>query len=812
MSSREANGATPSVASSKSTKRPDAPGAPPSKPPTGNKPKKPDHDASSAVTSSSAGHVSIRGEQSVIEETLMATHSLILHQRDESEIEQANLWEAERLRKAHELENDLLIEQQKAAAIEVMERAETKKMHLRMCAALKAHQRTIHQLERAQQLAVAAREKQDFLRQGFQKKMQHRLERQEREQKNLLQSQKRMQRNLLALQKLENMNLDAEQQKQMQEEQKLGARHLAELQKKEAEQLREVEALQGKAMSTNFEFELKCAWQEEVMEAQHVSAIIQLELQQTAELEAAKENARASRSLLKAAQLHNMQDVQAKQLRKKQKRAADSLRRSQARKAQLRRKAFEIGQEVHMYDVLVAAGTNSSATGSMSRSSRNKTSQGTGSSADGSSANSGDSGDSGDAVEDEEAKEDAAAAKNKDAQDRNVTDNLLQADKDDLSAIVLKNEQSVEDLRASQQSAMAKLGQLHKQEKSRLRQEWGDTAQAIKDREEAEFKALKLQHAQEKEATMQAHAQEREAMLRAFHLDKQMEKMRQEDAGNRAKGEFLQYVCHELRNPLTAVFGLCNFMLSDDSELSFDNVELLLSQARVMNCIVDDVLDLNKVQEGKLKFEEVPFDLPHLLGIIVDEMRMFRVAADKHVTIALKVDEHLPRFLKSDPSRLRQVTTNLLSNAVKFCTADGLATLLVKVKPSAPQSPGRAVESVDVYFEVTDNGIGVKPDELPQLFKPFSQLRASHHREYGGSGLGLSICKGLVESMGGKIDAKPLPKGACFWFYLPMKIATEAEQQVLVMPRRAPQDTSSVAAESSESAESESTQSDPDVE
>jgi len=732
------------------------------------------------------GHFSTaRGEQDLIEESLTATHELILHQRDESQIEQANLWEAEALRKAHDLEHDLLVDQQQKAAMERKERASTKNMHLRMCAALKAHQRTIHQLERAQELAAHARDKQDYLRQTFQKKMVHRSERQVQEQKNLVQSQKRMQRNLIALQKLENMNVDPERLQELVQVQKLGAQHLQELQKKDAEQLREVEALQAKSMGSNFEFELKCAWQEEVLDAAHISAAIHLELSQTQELEMAKEAARNSRNLLKASQLKLLQELQAKQLKAKQTTAAESLIRGQGRKSSSRRKAFELGQEAHMYDVL-AATTGSNVTGSHTQSQK-ASSRGAGIENAGSCASGSVVDAAGDAGNDEQTKKDVVDAQSKDTQDANYSEELKVMDREELEQVVRKNEQAVEDLREQQAADRIRMAQAQKKEKQALKAQWREAALQIKDREEAEFKSLKRQHAQDKEHAVAAQVQERESMLKALRIDTQMEKLRQEDAGNRAKGEFLQYVCHELRNPLTAVFGLCNFMLSDEDELSVDNVELLLSQARVMNCIVDDVLDLNTIQQGKLSFELVPFNLRALFSIICDEMRMFRTATEKHVKIMLNFGDEVPEYVISDPTRLRQVITNFLSNAVKFCQQDGTTKVSVFKSTAAPPAPpGSGEKELPPFYtvEVSDDGIGITAADVPNLFKPFSQLLTSTHREYGGSGLGLSISKGLIESMGGSIGAKPLPKGACFWFTLPFASPTSDQVQVLMQPRR----------------------------
>ncbi len=216
---------------------------------------------------------------------------------------------------------------------------------------------------------------------------------------------------------------------------------------------------------------------------------------------------------------------------------------------------------------------------------------------------------------------------------------------------------------------------------------------------------------------------------------------------------------HELRTPLNAIIGTTH-LLAQDHEDWQDNehFKVLKNSSEHMLQLVNAVLDFSKLDEGKLEFVREPFDL---LPILQEAAGSFTtIIQQKNIRLLLQIDP-LPEGIKpiGDAMRLKQVLLNLLSNAVKF-TATGSVTLQVRVE--------RSTESGAVlYFAVTDTGIGIPPDKLHLIFESFTQADAETTRKYGGSGLGLSICRELVKKMGGDLQVTSEPrKGSCFFFTL----------------------------------------------
>ena len=223
-----------------------------------------------------------------------------------------------------------------------------------------------------------------------------------------------------------------------------------------------------------------------------------------------------------------------------------------------------------------------------------------------------------------------------------------------------------------------------------------------------------------------------------------------------AKSDFLAMMSHEMRTPLNGIIGMTAVLLSRHlSEQDRDCVETIRHSGEVLMAVIDDVLDLSKIEAGRLQLESVELDVA---GVIEEAMQVVRTAAArKPLKLVTSVDRDVPKTVRGDGVRLRQILLNLLSNAIKFTPA-GKIELRASVKPAG-------YSGYELFFSVIDEGIGISEAQQRNLFQPFSQAAGHISRQFGGTGLGLTICKMLVELMGGKIGVTSrLGQGSCFWF------------------------------------------------
>jgi signal transduction histidine kinase/ActR/RegA family two-component response regulator len=259
-----------------------------------------------------------------------------------------------------------------------------------------------------------------------------------------------------------------------------------------------------------------------------------------------------------------------------------------------------------------------------------------------------------------------------------------------------------------------------------------------------------------------------------INLEKAIEKA---EKSTQAKSEFLSTMSHEIRTPLNAVIGMSNLLMMGNPRADQkENLEILRFSASNLLAIVNDVLDFNKIESGKVVFENIRFDLTELMNNICGGQII--KANEKGLDFKLMIDEKLNhKTVIGDPTRIAQIIFNLVSNAIKF-TTDGY----VKVNLTCEEDHNNYM---NVRFSVKDSGIGIHGDSLKAIFEPFTQESVTTTRQYGGTGLGLAIVKRLLELKGVQMQVNSKPGlGSEFWFYLNMPIAKS--ESAAVEPALAP--------------------------
>lgn len=246
----------------------------------------------------------------------------------------------------------------------------------------------------------------------------------------------------------------------------------------------------------------------------------------------------------------------------------------------------------------------------------------------------------------------------------------------------------------------------------------------------------------------------------------------------RFRTDFLANMSHEIRTPLNGILGLVEILLEGTrNQEALDTLDLIKKSGRGLLAVINDVLDLSKIEAGKMSINMSSNNLFEVL----DEIRqMFAAAAyAKQISLILEIGANVPKFVMVDDARLRQILSNLIANAIKFTAEGGGVVIFLDLEKSQDGSPF-------LHFAVVDSGIGIEASKTANLFVPFNQADSSVTRRYGGTGLGLAICQRLLQIMGGKIwFVTREDVGSAFHFSLP---AIDVER---VVPETGTEETSS---------------------
>ncbi|MDR0885345.1 MAG: response regulator [Clostridiales Family XIII bacterium] len=245
------------------------------------------------------------------------------------------------------------------------------------------------------------------------------------------------------------------------------------------------------------------------------------------------------------------------------------------------------------------------------------------------------------------------------------------------------------------------------------------------------------------------------------------------EAASKAKGDFLAQMSHEMRTPMNAILGMTTILEnSDDLELHKTNVQKIQMASTQLLGVINDILDMSKIEANKLELSQESFDFTKMIDNIMTVMNYDINAKQQHFT--LDIDSAIPQYLIGDKQRLAQVITNLLSNAIKFTPQEGSISLNAHLT-------GQNDEFCAIRISIADTGIGITEEQMPRLFHTFEQADNSTSRRFGGTGLGLTISKQIVELMGGSIWAISTPnEGSTFTVDIHLQVGECPLEEILI--------------------------------
>lgn len=241
---------------------------------------------------------------------------------------------------------------------------------------------------------------------------------------------------------------------------------------------------------------------------------------------------------------------------------------------------------------------------------------------------------------------------------------------------------------------------------------------------------------------------------------------------NQAKSIFLANMSHELRTPLNAILGFAEIIEKQGDQENFHKYSrMIVKESEKLLTLINQILDISKIEAGKLEIECIPFYLTDLLTSISSFYGL--LAEESGLSFDMEIEGNIPDYLRGDPLRLRQILVNLIGNAVKFTHQGGITVIIENYEKKSDHS-------MVLKFQIIDTGIGIPEEKHDVIFQKFEQGESYVTKKYGGSGLGITLAKQFVELMGGEIGVKSeVGKGSVFWFKIPFELSSEKEQNEL---------------------------------
>ena len=612
--------------------------------------------------------------------------------------------------------------------------------------------------------------------------------REKNEREELSESHERTAKNLLVWQELNMRHVSQEKKEGLLRVNRLMAQQLREIQRKEAEQLREIQHIKAKFKLAEFDSELEFVTSYEMTKAEQLVEANYKALDLKQQRRAAKKNILKLREQAKQANSLELNALKAKQLKLIEENRARELKELQVREAKRKEAAFE--QEIKMMETdmkavleqknfdIQTSFTRSS--GTVGATSASGTSAGAKSDASGTSGvSTGTTGTTGSALSgqssDSQTHDSSELEKQMmDADEKEFQKKVEEMKKAAMVALGVAEER-LKAIEVSNEQAKKQLEDSQTEQLTRLTDDYENKRSLIRKQNETEVMQLLKQHAREKMDIQNAHSRELQSLEKAIELESQLHEksLHKSQVASHAKSEFLSFVCHELRNPLSAIVAVVDMLLSNNQvDMDTDTQEHIQSvkqESELMCAIVNDVLDFAKIEARMLVLEPVKFNVHNMVHDLVREQKLSAKKTRPNISLTFKIGEDVPQLVVTDPVRIRQVLLNLVSNAVKF-TYNGS----INVSLTAGRSVGSDSKMLD--FTVKDTGVGIDKENLEHIFAAFSQAKPSITREFGGTGLGLSISKSLVERLGGKISVESEKgKGTAFTFSVRVKVLNEEE-------------------------------------